>query len=246
MITDKNGKEIMLHDILKYLVGTDSEDAANSVIDFSVYKQNDDNSIGKPEYYLIASEAVVTQISFMGPFTMIEIDFRNLGVSLLQQVMDMIRKFHSDINSERKILLSTITSLKREATHTMSLINPLVYVRGFSSENTGSTILQLIYATDNIAFSTYDIDYTKVDADISRELNEIEAVMVTKEKLEAAAYDEIDTHNKNMQEAFKPDFTKNEGYDSDTEDDELIGRRKKKHKDSDIIGLSKKNDNEEV
>lgn len=35
MITDKNGKEVKLNDILDFLVGTDDDDMAKSVIDFA-------------------------------------------------------------------------------------------------------------------------------------------------------------------------------------------------------------------
>ena len=40
MITDKNGKEVKLNDILSFLVGTDDDDMAKSVIDFGLYPIN--------------------------------------------------------------------------------------------------------------------------------------------------------------------------------------------------------------
>ena len=58
---------------------------------------------------------------FMGPFVMMELDFRNVGIQILQQVMKVIHEFHTDINSDNLLLLSTITSLDEEATHIMSL-----------------------------------------------------------------------------------------------------------------------------
>ena len=37
MITDKDGKEMSLSEVLSFLVGTDDMDMAKSVIDFAVY-----------------------------------------------------------------------------------------------------------------------------------------------------------------------------------------------------------------
>ena len=57
MITDKDGKEMSLAEVLSYLVGTDETDMAKSVIDFAVYTINEDKTVGDPQYYLVASEA---------------------------------------------------------------------------------------------------------------------------------------------------------------------------------------------
>ena len=175
MITDKDGKEMSLSEVLSFLVGTDDMDMAKSVIDFAVYTINEDKTVGDPQYYLVANEAIVTNISFMGPFTMLEIDFRNIGSEILNQVMNVINKFHTDINYDNLLMLSTITSLDKDATHIMSLANPLTCVRGFSSEGKSSTLVQMIFATDNVGFTVSDIDYTKIDADIEREIQELEA-----------------------------------------------------------------------
>jgi len=59
MITDKNGKEVKLNDILDFLVGTDDDDMAKSVIDFGLYPINEDKTIGAPYKYLVAVEAIV-------------------------------------------------------------------------------------------------------------------------------------------------------------------------------------------
>ena len=186
MITDKDGKEMSLSEVLSFLVGTDDMDMAKSVIDFAVYTINEDKTVGDPQYYLVASEAIITNISFMGPFTMLEVDFRNVGVEILNQVMSVINKFHTDINHDSLLLLSTITSLEDDATHIMSLANPLVCVRGFSEEGKSSTLVQMIFATDNVGFTVSDIDYAKINADIEREIQELEATAVTKEAEEAA------------------------------------------------------------
>lgn len=205
MITDKDGKEMSLSEVLSFLVGTDDMDMAKSVIDFAVYTINEDKTVGDPQYYLVANEAIVTNISFMGPFTMLEIDFRNIGSEILNQVMNVINKFHTDINYDNLLMLSTITSLDKDATHIMSLANPLTCVRGFSSEGKSSTLVQMIFATDNVGFTVSDIDYTKIDADIEREIQELEATSVTKEA-EEAAHEIYDENNEEMKNVFTPEF----------------------------------------
>lgn len=205
MITDKDGKEMSLSEVLSFLVGTDDMDMAKSVIDFAVYTINEDKTVGDPQYYLVANEAIVTNISFMGPFTMLEIDFRNIGSEILNQVMNVINKFHTDINYDNLLMLSTITSLDKDATHIMSLANPLTCVRGFSSEGKSSTLVQMIFATDNVGFTVSDIDYTKIDADIEREIQELEATAVTKET-EEAAQEIYDENNEEMKNVFTPEF----------------------------------------
>lgn len=205
MITDKNGKKIELKDILKYLVGTDELDEAKSVIDFSLYKIKEDKTLDDPTFYLVASETIVTQISFMGPFVMMELDFRNVGIQILQQVMNVVHEFHTDINSDNLLLLSTITSLDEEATHIMSLANPLTCIRGYSDKGEGTTLLQMIYSVDNVGFSTHDIDYSKIDADVDREIAELEAMEVTEEEV-AAAQEIYDNNNEAMKEMFTPEF----------------------------------------
>lgn len=208
MIKDKEGNKVALKDILGHLIGTDADDMAKSVIDFSLYPVNEDKTIGDPQYYLVAAEAIVTQISFMGPFTMLELDFRNIGNDILQQVMGVINKFHSDINTDNIIMVSTITSLEKESKHIMSLANPLICVRGYSDKGEGTTILQLVYATDNIGFSAYEIDFAKIEADIERERREFESMQVTKEAISAAqeVIDESTDSNDAMQDMFRPDF----------------------------------------
>ena len=182
MITDKNGKEVKLNDILDFLVGTDDDDMAKSVIDFGLYPINEDKTIGAPYKYLVAVEAIVTYVSFMGPFTMLELDFRNADVLLINQVMKIVEQFHSDINGENLLMLSSITSLDR---------------RGYSESGKGSTLLQMIYATENVGFSPFEVDFAKVEADIEREMNELVAAQVTAESMEAAD-EEIDDSNNEM------------------------------------------------
>ena len=206
MITDKNGKEVKLNDILDFLVGTDDDDMAKSVIDFGLYPINEDKTIGAPYKYLVAVEAIVTYVSFMGPFTMLELDFRNADVLLINQVMKIVEQFHSDINGENLLMLSSITSLDRNASHILSLMNPLVCVRGYSESGKGSTLLQMIYATENVGFSPFEVDFAKVEADIEREMNELVAAQVTAESMEAADEEIDDSNNEMMKEMFTPDF----------------------------------------
>ena len=87
----------------------------------------------------------------------------------------------------------------------MSLVNPLVCVRGYSDTAEGTTILQMIYSADNVGFSTYDIDFDKMDADIEREYQELNAVEVTEEEV-SAAQDTLDENNEEMKDMFTPEF----------------------------------------
>ena len=135
----------------------------------------------------------------------LELDFRNIGVEILKQVMEEVNRFHTDINYDNLILLSSITSLDKDATHLMSLVNPLVCVRGYSEEGEGTTILQLIYSADNVGFSTYEINLDEIDADIEREIKELETINVTQEEIAAAQFD-IDENNEEMSEMFMPNF----------------------------------------
>ena len=196
-----------LKEVIAPLTGTDDDDMAKSVIDFGLYDINEDKTLGDAQFYMVASEVIITSIAFIGPFTMMELDFRNVGYGMLQQIMGVISRFHENINSSAIMLLSTITSLEHDAKYVLSLANPLTCVRGYSDEGEGTTILQLIYATDNIAFTEYEIDFDKVDADIEREVRELEAMSVTSEEVAAAqeTIDEIE-NNEEMKEMFKPEF----------------------------------------
>lgn len=206
MITDKNGKELTLDDILKYLVGTDDSDMAKSVMDFALYPITERKELGAPQYYLIASEAIITQISFIGPFVMVEVDFRNLGIQILNQVLNIINQFHSEINTDDVLMLSTITSIDEHAPHIMSLANPLICVRGYSEAGEGSTILQLGYSVDNIGFMENSVDYARVNAEVEKELHEVESYQVTGEALEAAAEDSTNPEDEELNQMFKPEF----------------------------------------
>lgn len=205
---DKNGKDIPLNEVLEYLTGTDDVDYPSSVMDFSMYNINEDKTVGDPTYYLVAVDAIVTQISFMGPFTMVEVDFRNMSSDIMKQVIGTINKFHSAINTEQVMLVSTITSLKENAPHILNLFNPLVCVRGYSEEGQGSTLIQLIYSSDNVLFSHNNIDVEAINAEVDRELYEMEAAIVSQEIQEAAAYEETDNENNDMmKDMFHPEFT---------------------------------------
>lgn len=206
MLNDKNGKEISLDQALGYLTGTDDSDLAQSVMDFALYSLNEQSEMGDVRYYLVASEAIITNISFMGPFVMVELDFRTTGISILQQVMKIISQFHKDVNKEQLVLLSTVTSLNKESTHVLSLVNPLMCVRGFSEEGNGSTIMQLVYSAENVIFSTCEIDYDKIDAEVSREVYELQSLEVTKEALAAAQETLEDENDVLMKNLFKPEF----------------------------------------
>lgn len=214
-------------EILSHLTGTDDFDVAKSVIDFAVYPIKEDRTLGDPEYYLVAAEAIVTQISFLGLFTMIELDFRNLGISTLEQVLNVVNKFHKDVNSRNLLMLSTITSLDRDATHVMSLANPLICVRGYS-EDEGTTLLQIVYSTDNIGFSEYELDFSKIDADLERELYELEALEVTNEAIAAAQEIISDEEKDDMMSAmFKPEFglrTPESKLKKNTDDVKVVGQ----------------------
>ena len=183
MLKDKNGKDVSLKEVLGHLIGTDDMDMAKSVIDFSIYAINEDKTVGDPQYYLIATEAIVTQISFMGPFVMLELDFRNIGVEILKQVMEEVNRFHTDINYDNLILLSSITSLDKDATHLMSLVNPLVCVRGYSEEGEGTTILQLIYSADNVGLAHMKSILTKLMRTLSEKLKSLKQLMLHKKRL---------------------------------------------------------------
>lgn len=115
-----------------------------------------------------------------------------------------------DINSVEPDISNVYTTEPGEyevkyATHIMSLANPLTCVRGFSSEGKSSTLVQMIFATDNVGFTVSDIDYTKIDADIEREIQELEATSVTKEA-EEAAQEIYDENNEEMKNVFTPEF----------------------------------------
>lgn len=205
MITDKQGKVVSLEDILNNLTGTDDADDAKSVMDFALYPIDEKQELGDPQYYLIASEAIVTQISFVGPFAMVEVDFRNIGIQILNQVMQVINQFHSEVNMDNVLMLSTITPLDEHATHIISLANPLICVRGYSEEGNGSTILQLVYSVDNIGFMDNMVDYARVNAEIEKELHEVESYHVTDQNMEAAE-EETNPEDAEMQQMFQPDF----------------------------------------
>ena len=205
-LEDKNGKEIELSTILNYLTGTNENDESNSVIDFSLYKIDDKRSITDSAFYLVASDAIVTQISFIGPFVMLEVDFRNIGIPILQQVMNAINKFHKDINTDNVLMMSTITPMNRDATHLMTLANPLMCIRGYSEEGSGSTILQLVYSVDNIGFIINDIDYDKIDMEVDHEIRELESYEISNEAVTAAEETLEDNVNNEMKEMFHPEF----------------------------------------
>ena len=217
MIKDKNGKEVTIKNILQYLVGTDDSNDAISIIDFGLYNINEDKKIDKPSYYMVAVNAIITQISFLGPFTMVEVDFRNTGLQLLKETLLTINRFHNSVNSEDVMMLSTITSLDKNATHILSLANPLKAVRGYSEEGHESSILQMIYASENVGFSVSNIDYEKIQSEIDREVMEIESAMVSKEAVSAAQETIDEIEESDMQKMFKPNFGHDFGITSTEE-----------------------------
>lgn len=225
MLKNKNGEDVELEDALAYLQGTDELDRAASVIDFAVYPLVDGKP-GDPEYYLIGTEVIVSMISFTAPFVTLELDFRNAGINLLQQVMSVIRKFHNDMNSRDLLMISTITPLSRDAEFTLTLVNPLISVRGFSDTGNASTILQLGYSAQNAIFNIYDIDFEALDAEVNRELLEMESYKVTNEALEAAESIMDDDNNEQMKSMFKPEFGMNSKQSKrQTESTRIVGNR---------------------
>ena len=208
MLKDKNGEDVTLQEALNRLQGTDANDMAASVIDFALYPVKEEGEdLGNPEFYLVGTEVIVTRISFIGPFVSLELDFRNAGTGLLQQVMHVVNQFHSEINSDDVVMLSTITPLSLESGHTLTLADPLICVRGYSDTGSATTILQLIYSADNAAFSLYEIDLDALNADVDREIQEMESYRISNEAM-AAAEEAMaeDENNEAMKSMFHPNF----------------------------------------
>lgn len=218
---NKNGEELSLEQLLNMFKGRDRDGDAASVIDFGVYDVQEDKQIGESHFYMVATEAVVEKISFLGPFTMVELDFKDPGMAMLRQVLKVISEFHDYAEPKERIMLSTIASLDPECCYTLSLANPISCVRGFSDETTAATIIQLIYATDNVVFAESEVDIDMISAEIEREQAEILRQAMTDARIQEEQ-DIIDEIMGGVEdEMFTPDFSVRSTEEKFTKDSDV-------------------------
>lgn len=209
MFKNKNGEKITLGQVLGMLKGRDEDGDAASVMDFGIYDVLSDKNIGDAHFYMVATEAVIEKISFVGPFTMVELDFKDAGLDVLRHVMRAVADFHNYSEEPERILLSTVVSLNPDATYSISFANPLICVRGFKEETEAATTLQLVYATDNVVFAECEVDMDTIQAEIDRETAEMARRFVNDEAVEEEAevlevIEEMSYGNEG--EMFVPDF----------------------------------------
>ena len=230
---NKKGEDITLGQVLGMLKGRDKDGDAASVMDFGVYDVLGDKNVGDAHFYMVATEAVIEKISFVGPFTMVEIDFKDAGLDVLRHVMRVVSDFHNYTEEPERILLSTVVSLNPDATYSISFANPLICVRGFKEETESATTLQLVYATDNVVFAECEVDLDTIQAEIDRETAEMAREFVNNDEVEEEK--EIlkiieGMSYSNEGEMFVPDFavqTSSEKFRNAAENDTRISGRKK-------------------
>lgn len=198
-----------IENITQMFVGTDDDDYPVGVMDFGVYELTENGDIGKQEYYIAATDTIISRIQFYGPLTTIELDFRDSGVGLLRQIAKKI----DEVQAEKRnlIILSQIASILPESEYVMSLLNPVSCVRGCTAEGQPSPILQLIYNTADIQFHKVEYDIATLQAEANREASEMFRQDISDEDIEEAQaiIDEQEDEkaaDEEMSEAFSPTF----------------------------------------
>ena len=167
-------REISIEELVDALSGEDKDGDPKSVVECSLYnvELTEDNTLEKIDEvtsFTAAPGIFVNNISFTGPFVMIELDFQHEQNIWLRRIMEVLDKFHSHPDKGNMLFTMTISNIQCEVDYYLSLSNPAAYLKGLSKDNR-PVIVQLLFATDFVNVAEYDVDLEEIKAEALREI----------------------------------------------------------------------------
>ena len=167
-------REISIEELVDALSGEDKDGDPKSVVECSLYnvelaKDGTLEKIDEVTSFTAAPGIIVNNISFTGPFVMIELDFQHEQNIWLRRIMEVLDKFHSHPDKGNMLFTMTIANVQCEVDYYLSLSNPVAYLKGLSKDNR-PVIVQLLFATDFVNVAAYDVDFEEIKAEALREI----------------------------------------------------------------------------
>lgn len=167
-------REISIEELVDALSGEDKDGDPKSVVECSIYNVDlaEDGTLEKIDEvtsFTAAPGIFVNNISFTGPFVMIELNFQHEQNIWLRRIMEVLDKFHSLPDKGNMLFTMTIANVQCEVDYYLSLSNPVAYLKGLSKDNR-PVIVQLLFATDFVNVATYDVDIEEIKAEALREI----------------------------------------------------------------------------
>ena len=167
-------REISIEELVDALSGEDKDGDPKSVVECSIYNVDlaEDGTLEKIDEvtsFTAAPGIFVNNISFTGPFVMIELNFQHEQNIWLRRIMEVLDKFHSLPDKGNMLFTMTIANVQCEVDYYLSLSNPVAYLKGLSKDNR-PVIVQLLFATDFVNVAAYDVDIEEIKAEALREI----------------------------------------------------------------------------
>lgn len=167
-------REISIEELVDALSGEDKDGDPKSVVECSLYNVElaEDGILEKIDEvtsFTAAPGIIVNNISFTGPFVMVELDFQHEQNIWLRRIIEILNEFHSHPDKGNMLFTMTISNIQCEVNYYLSLSNPAAYLKGLSTDNR-PVIVQLLFATDFVNVAEYDIDLEEIKAEALREI----------------------------------------------------------------------------
>ena len=167
-------REISIEELVDALSGEDKDGDPKSVVECSLYNVElaEDNTLEKIDEvtsFTAAPGIIVNNISFTGPFVMVELDFQHEQNIWLRRIIEILDEFHSHPDKGNMLFTMTISNIQCEVDYYLSLSNPAAYLKGLSKDNR-PVIVQLLFATDFVNVAEYDVDLEEIKAEALREI----------------------------------------------------------------------------
>lgn len=167
-------REISIEELVDALSGEDKDGDPKSVVECSLYNVElaADGTLEKIDEvtsFTAAPGIIVNNISFTGPFVMVELDFQHEQNIWLRRIIEILDEFHSHPDKGNMLFTMTISNILCEVDYYLSLSNPAAYLKGLSKDNR-PVIVQLLFATDFVNVAEYDVDLEEIKAEALREI----------------------------------------------------------------------------
>lgn len=167
-------REISIEELVDALSGEDKDGDPKSVVECSLYNVElaEDGTLEKIDEvtsFTAVPGIIVNNISFTGPFVMVELDFQHEQNIWLRRIIEILDEFHSHPDKGNMLFTMTISNIQCEIDYYLSLSNPAAYLKGLSKDNR-PVIVQLLFATDFVNVAEYDVDLEEIKAEALREI----------------------------------------------------------------------------
>ena len=123
----------------------------------------------KEKYHCSFVSAKINMISFVGRFTVVEIDFMNPHSTWIKKCLDLINEFHAITDKSEYVCVFTVINRYNSVNMHFSLANPLICSQGYSQESKANTLVHLVFDADLVNLLPNDIDYDAIRASAYRE-----------------------------------------------------------------------------